>query len=145
LAIELFSKFGFDHRTAKPEIFSHWTLKTVHFRPSGGFARRFCWRGCHVVVGPHVSPSLSSFFTSLLSSHSLLSPPPARSNHSRPTLGSTAYNLRVAFELKLAGPQGSATREGVRRTSSKLRKEGRCDNPPRKVPYYRLRPIHFGH
>jgi hypothetical protein len=20
-----------------------------------------------------------------------------------------------------------------------------CDNPPRKVPYYRLRPIHFGH
>jgi hypothetical protein len=23
LAIELFSKFGFDHRTAKPEIFSH--------------------------------------------------------------------------------------------------------------------------
>jgi hypothetical protein len=22
---------------------------------------------------------------------------------------------------------------------------GRCDNPPRKVPYYRLRPIHFGH
>jgi hypothetical protein len=23
LAIELFLKFGFDHRTAKPEIFSH--------------------------------------------------------------------------------------------------------------------------
>jgi hypothetical protein len=22
---------------------------------------------------------------------------------------------------------------------------GACDNPPRKVPYYRLRPIHFGH
>jgi hypothetical protein len=21
----------------------------------------------------------------------------------------------------------------------------RCDNPPRKIPYYRLRPIHFGH
>jgi hypothetical protein len=20
-----------------------------------------------------------------------------------------------------------------------------CDNPPRKIPYYRLRPIHFGH
>jgi hypothetical protein len=20
-----------------------------------------------------------------------------------------------------------------------------CDNPPKKVPYYRLRPIHFGH
>jgi hypothetical protein len=23
--------------------------------------------------------------------------------------------------------------------------EGECDNPPRKIPYYRLRPIHFGH
>jgi hypothetical protein len=22
---------------------------------------------------------------------------------------------------------------------------GACDNPPRKIPYYRLRPIHFGH
>jgi hypothetical protein len=21
---------------------------------------------------------------------------------------------------------------------------GKCDNPPRKIPYYRLRPIHFG-
>jgi hypothetical protein len=20
-----------------------------------------------------------------------------------------------------------------------------CDNPPRKIPYYRLRPTHFGH
>jgi hypothetical protein len=23
--------------------------------------------------------------------------------------------------------------------------EEECDNPPRKIPYYRLRPIHFGH
>jgi hypothetical protein len=23
--------------------------------------------------------------------------------------------------------------------------EPECDNPPRKIPYYRLRPIHFGH
>jgi hypothetical protein len=23
--------------------------------------------------------------------------------------------------------------------------ERSCDNPPRKIPYYRLRPIHFGH
>jgi hypothetical protein len=22
---------------------------------------------------------------------------------------------------------------------------GWCDNPPRKIPYYRLRPIHLGH
>jgi hypothetical protein len=21
----------------------------------------------------------------------------------------------------------------------------RCENPPRKIPYYRLRPVHFGH
>jgi hypothetical protein len=25
------------------------------------------------------------------------------------------------------------------------KKEANCDNPPRKVPYYRLRSIHFGH
>jgi hypothetical protein len=24
-------------------------------------------------------------------------------------------------------------------------REAACDNPPRKIPYYRLRPIHFGH
>jgi hypothetical protein len=23
--------------------------------------------------------------------------------------------------------------------------EAECDNPPRKIPYYRLRPIPFGH
>jgi hypothetical protein len=23
--------------------------------------------------------------------------------------------------------------------------DGGCDNPPRKIPYYRLRPIRFGH
>jgi hypothetical protein len=23
--------------------------------------------------------------------------------------------------------------------------KGMCDNPPKKIPYYRLRPIHFGH
>jgi hypothetical protein len=23
--------------------------------------------------------------------------------------------------------------------------DGSCDNPPRKIPYYRLRPIHFDH
>jgi hypothetical protein len=27
----------------------------------------------------------------------------------------------------------------------KTREEEECDNPPRKIPYYRLRPIHFGH
>jgi hypothetical protein len=28
---------------------------------------------------------------------------------------------------------------------SQLLDEGFCDNPPRKIAYYRLRPIHFGH
>jgi hypothetical protein len=28
---------------------------------------------------------------------------------------------------------------------SEATKEGLCDNPPRKIPYYRLGPIHFGH
>jgi hypothetical protein len=31
LAIQLLPEFGFDHRTAKPEIFGHPTLETVHF------------------------------------------------------------------------------------------------------------------
>jgi hypothetical protein len=31
------------------------------------------------------------------------------------------------------------------KTKKKVVKERRCDNPPRKIPYYRLRPIRFGH
>jgi hypothetical protein len=31
------------------------------------------------------------------------------------------------------------------RDCARLLQEGSRDNPPRKVPYYRLRPIHFGH
>jgi hypothetical protein len=30
-------------------------------------------------------------------------------------------------------------------TPDNFRKETLCDNPPRKVSYYHLRPIHFGH
>jgi hypothetical protein len=30
-------------------------------------------------------------------------------------------------------------------TQLKSKGHGHCDNPPRKVPYYRLRPIHFDH
>jgi hypothetical protein len=37
-----------------------------------------------------------------------------------------------------------AYRAGVLRDQL-LQLEGQCDNPPRKIPYYRLRPIHFGH
>jgi hypothetical protein len=37
LTIQLLFQFGFDHRTSKPDIFDHPTLKTVHNLPSGGF------------------------------------------------------------------------------------------------------------
>jgi hypothetical protein len=29
--------------------------------------------------------------------------------------------------------------------ASTVMRRNQCDNPPRKIPYYRLRPIHFGH
>jgi hypothetical protein len=35
--------------------------------------------------------------------------------------------------------------EGIRRYHDHNVKERSCDNPPRKIPYYHLRPIHFGH
>jgi hypothetical protein len=39
--------------------------------------------------------------------------------------------------------------EGVSKDSRRVDidglEEARCDNPPRKIPYYRLRPVHFGH
>jgi hypothetical protein len=41
LTIQLYAKFGFGHRTSKPDIFDHPTVKTVQIWPSGGFDRRF--------------------------------------------------------------------------------------------------------
>jgi hypothetical protein len=35
--IQLLPQFGFGHRTSKPDIFDHPTLKTVHNWPSDGF------------------------------------------------------------------------------------------------------------
>jgi hypothetical protein len=40
-----------------------------------------------------------------------------------------------------AEDKGVATVEG----DGWLDEDGSCDNPPRKILYYRLRPIHFGH
>jgi hypothetical protein len=37
LTIQLYAKFGFGHRTSKPDIFDHPTVKTVQIWPSGGF------------------------------------------------------------------------------------------------------------
>jgi len=64
LAIQLLSRFDFGHRTPKPGIFDHPTLKTVHFRPSGGFVTGFAdvdgtWRWGPLVS--HISPLLSLF------------------------------------------------------------------------------------
>jgi hypothetical protein len=41
----------------------------------------------------------------------------------------------------------TASMKRRRKGRRKKRREERehCDNPPRKIPYYRLRPIHFGH
>jgi hypothetical protein len=42
--------------------------------------------------------------------------------------------------------QATSGETGLGRRSFYRGATGRdCDNPPRKVPYYRLRPIHFGH
>jgi hypothetical protein len=41
---------------------------------------------------------------------------------------------RPAAAENLVGQRTGGTAEG-----------GYCDNPPRKIPYYRLRLIHFGH
>ena len=41
LAIQLLSEFDFGHATPKPGILNHRTIKTVHIRPSDGFAGWF--------------------------------------------------------------------------------------------------------
>jgi hypothetical protein len=42
------------------------------------------------------------------------------------------------------GPEAEAEHGGAEQDQPE-RDQPLCDNPPRKVPYYRLRPIHFGH
>jgi hypothetical protein len=76
---------------------------------------------------PHVSPSLSSFFTSLLSSHSLLSLPPARSNHSRPTLG-TLHRLQAPRRLRAQArwPTGKRDEGGGKEDKLQAQEGGRC-------------------
>jgi hypothetical protein len=39
----------------------------------------------------------------------------------------------------------TSSRGGVELLADDLVDPTTCDNPPRKIPYYRLRPIHFGH
>jgi hypothetical protein len=57
--------------------------------------------------------------------------------------------LRIASDRDLVNCYKSLQK--LNKDCEKLRaqlkelEEAACDNPPRKVPYYRLRPIHFGH
>jgi hypothetical protein len=67
LTIELLAKFGFDHRTSKPGIFNHPTIKIVHFWPSNGFQGGFAdvdiMSPCRVRWAHTSTPSLSSLFS----------------------------------------------------------------------------------
>jgi hypothetical protein len=59
----------------------------------------------------------------------------------------TAARFNIAGDefhsARAAGQQGAPT--WVSSGCWARRTLGRCDNPPRKIPYYHLRPIHFGH
>jgi hypothetical protein len=44
-----------------------------------------------------------------------------------------------------AGPSGTPAFPDSAGSGRIQRGAARCDNPPRKILYYRLRPIHFGH
>jgi hypothetical protein len=56
-------------------------------------------------------------------------------------LAEDAYFMRVNTRVTQPPPVRNHDNEATSRSADL----GRCDNPPRKIPYYRLRPIHFGH
>jgi hypothetical protein len=62
--------------------------------------------------------------------------------HEGPAGVTAAMARRLCFSL---GKEGADTVRGRMTPGYVGIGEGECDNPPRKVPYYRLRPIHFGH
>jgi hypothetical protein len=55
--------------------------------------------------------------------------------------------VRPASELMFIGttPIVPPTAPGAPPHVQCARTSRRCDNPPKKIPYYRLKPIHFGH
>jgi hypothetical protein len=77
-----------------------------------------------------------------------------RTQPSKPT-GQSPYFLVYGSEAILPtdviwnSPAVEHYDEGVSKDSRRVDidglEEARCDNPPRKIPYYRLRPVHFGH
>jgi hypothetical protein len=43
------------------------------------------------------------------------------------------------------GMERMLSRVSPQTSTAEVGETSTCDNPPRKIPYYRLRPIHFGH
>ena len=98
MTIQLLPRFGFGHRTPKPDIFDHSTVKTVHIWPSGCFGGRFAdmdaaWQWAHLsALQPlsylYLPLSLSYLISFLLSpSCSPARPPPAPSLPPSPERG----------------------------------------------------------
>jgi hypothetical protein len=57
------------------------------------------------------------------------------------------YQLRRALK-STPEPQHPHDKKGKKKNdgdNNDFQEPDKCDNPPRKIPYYRLRPIHFGH
>jgi hypothetical protein len=53
--------------------------------------------------------------------------------------------VHIRRQLAAGHKQVQRQRRGRRALPRRRVDDGDCDNPPRKIPYYHLRPIHFGH
>jgi hypothetical protein len=72
-------------------------------------------------------------------------PPPARNRDHEATSRSVDFGRnRTRAELP-AQPNRTRANAGGPSQGGNSNREVVCDNLPRKIPYYRLRPIHFGH
>jgi hypothetical protein len=55
----------------------------------------------------------------------------------------TKYTKDIVRKFKMEDSKAMATPMSTT-TALDTDEERECDNPPRKIPYYRLKPIHFG-
>jgi hypothetical protein len=76
--------------------------------------------------------------------------PPTNPNRTRATAGGPSQGGNSATAaggdrevVPHRDPGGGGSDSGSSNRGANRR--AGCDNPPRKIPYYRLRPIHFGH
>jgi hypothetical protein len=57
--------------------------------------------------------------------------------------------MKVTQKAKTSSGRSNNASKGVDENVWKVhavtKQQRKCDNPPRKIPYYLLRPIHFGH